>query len=331
MTSPSPALPLLLRRLLCRLPRPGPGPARAVASRTVMSSSALPPLPLLRAIASHDPDAPAVLHCTSGRSFAYGRLLPDVACARDRLRHAAGRADLDGRTVAFLVENSYDYVVTLLAVLAAGAIAVPLSPAFPTSELQYILDHSQASVLVSSQRFAAKADDLLAAGLVSQPAHLRLAKHVDGPAGRPVAFEDADPAASAASLMLYTSGTTNRPKGVVLPHATLAAQAQSLIEAWRYSPSDRLLHVLPLHHIHGAVNAVLTPLVAGASVEFLFPFNADAVWRRLAAPFVADSAATSPAPVTFFTAVPTVYSRLLSSHGTLPAAHLRIGGAADAG
>lgn len=89
------------------------------------------------------------------------------------------------------------------------------------------------------------------------------------------------------------------------------------MKAWEYSPSDRLLHVLPLHHIHGVVNALLTPLFAGASVEFMFPFNADAVWKRLAAPFVAGG--DSSRPVTFFTVVPTVYSRLLASHDSLPA------------
>lgn len=88
--------------------------------------------------------------------------------------------------------------------------------------------------------------------------------------------------------MLYTSGTTNRPKGVLIPQAVMTAQARSLLEAWEYSPSDRLLHVLPLHHIHGTINAILAPLFAGSSVEFLYPFNADAVWKRLAAPFVKE-------------------------------------------
>lgn len=93
----------------------------------------------------------------------------------------------------------------------------------------------------------------------------------------------------------------------------LTAQCRSLFEAWNYSPSDRLLHVLPLHHIHGTVNAVLTPLFAGSSIEFIFPFNADAVWKRLAAPYLTKTAST-PAKVTFFTVVPTVYSRLLATH-----------------
>lgn len=123
------------------------------------------------------------------------------------------------------------------------------------------------------------------------------------------------------------------------------------MEAWEYTPKDHLLHVLPLHHIHGTVNALLTPLMAGSTVEFLFPFNADAVWARLAAPFLpaeeaastetnglangdgqphtnghanghagADGTKNSTPKITFFTVVPTVYSRLLATHKTLPAA-----------
>ncbi|KAI1267735.1 hypothetical protein F5Y18DRAFT_378701 [Xylariaceae sp. FL1019] len=90
-------------------------------------------------------------------------------------------------------------------------------------------------------------------------------------------------------MMLYTSGTTARPKGVLLPETALTAQCRALIEAWKYTPRDRLLHVLPLHHIHGTVNATLTPLFAGSTIEFLFPFNPDTVWRRFATPFL-DSA-----------------------------------------
>ncbi|KAG5969939.1 hypothetical protein E4U55_001914, partial [Claviceps digitariae] len=125
-------------------------------------------------------------------------------------------------------------------------------------------------------------------------------------------------------------------KGVLIPHDALTAQAHSLLQAWEYSPSDHLLHVLPLHHIHGTVNAVIAPLFAGSSIEFMFPFNADAVWNRLAAPYLSpddgttnstngvksssssSSSSSSPKPkVTFFTAVPTVYNRLLSSHKSL--------------
>lgn len=99
----------------------------------------------------------------------------------------------------------------------------------------------------------------------------------------------------------------------------MAAQASSLLEAWKYTPDDRLLHLLPLHHIHGVVNAIVAPIFAGSSIEFIYPFNAEQVWRRLAAPFLPpkDTSATK-SKITFLTAVPTVYNKLMSSFPSLP-------------
>ncbi|KAF6829778.1 AMP-binding enzyme [Colletotrichum plurivorum] len=306
---------------------------RASQAVRMASTTTLPKLPLFDAISRHDPESTAVIHSVSGRRFKYGELLGDVRRARDRLLDSAGKPDLDGERIAFLVENSYDYVVTLLAAFAARSIAVPLSPAFPAAELQYILNQSEASLLVSSAKFAAKAKEILATELASKPAQLELQKHLGGGAHEQVELDNAEP--GGAGMMLYTSGTTNRPKGVLLPQAVLTAQSKSLIEAWNYTPADHLLHVLPLHHIHGTVNAVLTPLLAGSTIEFMFPFNADAVWKRLAAPFISTNGTNgtngvnsvngvngthtpSKEKITFFTVVPTVYSRLLATHKSLP-------------
>ena len=106
-------------------------------------------------------------------------------------------------------------------------------------------------------------------------------------------------------------------KGVLLQTSALIAQSQSLIEAWRYSTHDVVLNVLPLHHIHGALNTLLTPLLAGSTVEFLYPFNAEVVWERLAAPFVRVRETEPMSKVTFFSAVPTIYSRLIQSFSKL--------------
>ncbi|KAK0630046.1 hypothetical protein B0T17DRAFT_488503 [Bombardia bombarda] len=289
-------------------------------------ASTLPRLPVFEAIARHDPNSTVVVHSNSGRRFKYGELLGDVCRTRNRLYETAGRDDIDGERIAFLVENSYDYVVTLLATLAARSIAVPLSPAFPAPELQYIMNHSEALMLLSSAKFAPKAQDVLKTELDIEPSYLQLTKFQGGGSHEKVTLEKTFNPGSA-GLMLYTSGTTNRPKGVLLPQSVLTAQARSLIQAWEYSPSDHLLHVLPLHHIHGTINAIFTPLFSGSSIEFLFPFNADAVWKRLAAPFLtpdqtpdpdSQSPFTQREKVTFFTVVPTVYSRLLSTHKSLP-------------
>ncbi|KAH6657349.1 AMP-binding enzyme [Truncatella angustata] len=315
-------------------------------------ASTLPRLPLFEAISKHHPESTAVTHCLSGRTFRYGELLPDVVRARDRIYEAAGKSDIQGERIAFLVENSYDYVVTLLAILAARAIALPLSPPFPPAELQYILSHSEALLLLHSPKYATKAQEILSTPFPSpspnaaphpHPILYELPKHYGGSStSDSIAISD-NRDSEGAGMMLYTSGTTARPKGVLLPETALTAQCHSLLSAWKYSPKDRLLHVLPLHHIHGTVNAVLTPLFAGSTIEFLFPFNADAVWRRFANPYmskllpnVANGYDTPPytsgnvtpvddkwarmskAPITFFTVVPTVYTRLLTTHGTLP-------------
>ena len=98
----------------------------------------------------------------------------------------------------------------LLAIMAARAIAVPLSPPFPAPELQYILDQSAASVLVASPKFAAKAREVLATDLQRKPVYFELPKHT-GRAANKETVSLADEDLSGAGLMLYTSGTTNRP------------------------------------------------------------------------------------------------------------------------
>ncbi len=99
--------------------------------------------------------------------------------------------------------------MTLLAILAAKSIAVPLSPAFPPPELQYILDHSEASLLLASAKFAAKADEVMATGPASKPTLVHLTKFQGGGPHDEVLLEGTDP--GKAGMMLYTSGTTSRP------------------------------------------------------------------------------------------------------------------------
>ncbi|KAM5432517.1 hypothetical protein McanMca71_004391 [Microsporum canis] len=284
--------------------------------------SCLPNLPFFRPLALHDQLSTSVVHSASGRTFSYGNLLGDVTLAQDKLETICERhskpLDLRGKPVAFLAENSYDYVVTLLSILAADGIALPLSPNFPAAELRYILGNSQAEVLLATDRYREKAEQVLDGELVKTPILEYIPKLNDG-AIPPTKVEFRDMQCPQGGMMLYTSGTTNRPKGVFLPHSALAAQTKSLVEAWSYSPEDRLLHMLPLHHIHGTVNAILAPLLAGSSIEFTYPFNPTTVWERLAKPFFSCSKTnSSPETINFLTAVPTIYHRLLNTFDSLP-------------
>ncbi|KAF2148820.1 acetyl-CoA synthetase-like protein [Myriangium duriaei CBS 260.36] len=279
--------------------------------------STLPRYPIFEALLKHDPQSTAIVHCLSGRSYTYGQLVGDISAKTKQLAADAGRneGELRGERVAMLIENSYDYVVNLLSIMASDAIAVPLSPAFPAGELRYVLDHSEALMLLSSAKFADKARETLSDGLKHTPISVTAEKAKEGSiSSKPPPLREISDI-DQGGLMLYTSGTTSRPKGVLLPTATLNAQSESLQQAWSYTPSDHLLHVLPLHHIHGVVNAILTPLLSGSTIEFLFPFSPATVWSRLAGPFLPTP--TGQKPITFFTVVPTVYNRLLSTHSSL--------------
>lgn len=205
--------------------------------------------------------------------------------------------------------------MTFLSILSHDAIALPLAPTHPNSELRYILENSEALFFLATEKFREKAQDVVKEGLDHVP-KLEILSKIETGAVSAENVKFSSTRVEMGGFMLYTSGTTNRPKGVVLSIPTITAQARSLIQAWKYTPSDLLLHVLPLHHIHGTINALFTPLLAGSAVEFAYPFNADTVWTRLARPFLPGS--TPPKqPITFLTVVPTIYNRLLTSHPNL--------------
>ncbi|KAI9733015.1 MAG: hypothetical protein M1834_003559 [Cirrosporium novae-zelandiae] len=274
----------------------------AITLRFLRMASTLPRLPVFEAIANHDPQHTAIIHSNSGRSFKYGNILQDVAAAKDKLNRKASDK-LEGQRIAFLVENG------------CNAIAIPMSPNFPPGELRYIMQQSGALMLLSSDKFKDKANDVLKEGLEREVVYDLVEKQMgEERVAEQVHLENLN--FDKSGMMLYTSGTTNRPKGVLLPESVLTAQARSLMKAWNYTPKDHLLHVLPLHHIHGTINAIMTPLLAGSTIEFLFPFNLNAVWNRFAAPFLPNGS-PKKSPITFFTAVPTIYNRLLPSHSSL--------------
>jgi len=109
------------------------------------------------------------------------------------------------------------------------------------------------------------------------------------------------------AMILYTSGTTSRPKGVVISHGQLEFQISVLCDAWGWEQNDAILHVLPLHHVHGIVNILLCALWSGARCDFLPRFDANEVWRRF-----------STKKLTLFMAVPTIYRKLLDAFFSLP-------------
>jgi malonyl-CoA/methylmalonyl-CoA synthetase len=221
---------------------------------------------------------------------------PELAGAVDALAAqllGPERLDLDGEPVALLLEPGADFAVAFLAVLCAGGIAVPLALSHPPAEWDYVLADSGARRAFIGERFrTAFAPLAQARGL-----------EVLAPSIAAAASLATTPAAPArAAFLVYTSGTTGRPKGVVWTHGMLAYQLSTLEAAWGWTPDDRALALLPLHHIHGLVNVLLGALYAGAAWEPLPRAEARAIWARLAA-----------GGVTVLMAVPTLYHRLIEA------------------
>lgn len=98
--------------------------------------------------------------------------------------------------------------------------------------------------------------------------------------------------------------------GVLLSHRNLQSQITALLDAWKWSPNDVLLHTLPLHHVHGIVNALLCPLYIGAKTVMLNKFNANTVWSYL----LGVGAKPDERKITVYMAVPTIYAKLIEEY-----------------
>lgn len=236
-------------------------------------------------------------------TFTYAELLAASArAAHLLLRGPTGepRADLRGERVAFLVPPSFAHVVTQWAIWRAGGVTVPLALMHPPPELAYVLADSGATIVVAHPSYEAVLRPLAEAQGQRFLSTTALINAPESPAGDEAGLPELGPERRA--LIVYTSGTTGRPKGVVTSHGILEAQAQALLQAWEWTPDDRILHVLPLHHVHGILAVLLCALRAGALCELAPRFDAEAVWKRFA-----------DGDLTLFMAVPTVYARLVQA------------------
>ena len=230
-------------------------------------------------------------------SFSYRDLLE--ASARVASALSVG-ASLDGARVAILIPPSFRFIAAQWGVWRAGGVAVPLALSHPSAELAYVLDDCGVASAVVDPELAPRLAPLAEDRGVKQVSVDDALFGEPGARSSPRQVTAPDPRSG--GLILYTSGTTGRPKGVVLSHGNVRAQVEALVEAWRWSPDDRILEVLPLHHVHGLINIIACALWSGAVCELLPRFDADRVWERIAA-----------GRLSLLMAVPTIYVRLIKA------------------
>lgn len=244
------------------------------------------------------PAAP-VLGGPEGPSYQASRLLEESA------RYAAFLAELGvsrGERVAVQVAKSPEALILYLACLRLGAVYVPMNTAYLDDEVDYLLGDAEPRVFVHrpetealSQAIAKRrgVPHVLSMGIRGDGSFIAGAENL--PADAPVAdLADEDLAA-----MLYTSGTTGKPKGAMLTQRNLVSNALALVDAWRFTSDDVLLHALPIFHTHGLFVASHCALLSGARMIWLPGFDREQVLRLLP-------------EATVFMGVPTYYTRLLA-------------------
>jgi len=227
--------------------------------------------------------------CSNQTNYSYQELLEKSAQVAATLLD--GKEDLEEERIAFLVTPSYDYVALQWGIWRAGGIAVPLCTKHPFSSIEYVINDTAASTIICSTDY----EELLAPFKKRDIRFLKIEEIGNSRSSLP----NVD--ASRRAMILYTSGTTGSPKGVVSTHQNIEAQINSLVTSWEWSKDDHILNILPLHHVHGIINILSCALWTGACCEFLPKFDAAKVFEVF-----------KQGKVNLFMAVPTIYYKLIA-------------------
>ena len=270
----------------------------------------------VREHARQQPDRPAIIF--DGEAISYGQLYANV----ERFARALVQAGLrPGERVGLFLENSPAFAVAYLGAHLTGGVVTLINTQYRQVELRHILTDAEVRFCVTSPAGATELRPLSLPALyklivVGQPEPPTDAPDATAPI-QDVAFEAflqsgdeaqgealalSIPAADAPAIIGYTSGTTGRAKGALLLHRNLTANIAAITTAWRWTPDDRLLLVLPLFHAHGLMVGLHGTLYLGASVVLRRKFDA----AETLAAFEADPS------ISLFFGVPTMYGRLVA-------------------
>jgi malonyl-CoA/methylmalonyl-CoA synthetase len=242
------------------------------------------------------------MESADGFSLTYGELY-------DRAQRAANALSAcgvqPGDRVAVQIDKSPDMIAVTLGCFAAGAALLPLNSSYTLAELEYFLDDAKpALVLCRPTTFEATAAlcHKLGVGAAMSLGVARDGSFSDLIATQSPDFSVVPRAKDDLAAILYTSGTTGRSKGAMLTHENLFSNALALVDVWRFTRDDVLIHALPVFHTHGLFVATHVALIAGATMIFQPRFDAD------------DIVAALPRATTLM-GVPTFYTRLLAHEG----------------
>ena len=240
------------------------------------------------------PDKVALIE--GDNAFTYGQIEHRIAQFASGL--LAGRSDLEEARVAFLMPAGVDYVTTLHGVWRAGGIAIPLNVASAESEWEHCLTSAGVAQVIVDDSNLGSIEGLC------RRLSIPVATVSDSSTGSMLPLPELSPERRA--MIVFTSGTTSKPKGAVTTHGNIAAQIETLIAAWEWQADDVIPLFLPLHHVHGIINVLSCALWAGATVHAMPKLDLTALCAQVAA----DT-------YSVFMAVPTIYVKLIDYLETL--------------
>lgn len=245
-----------------------------------------------------DIEAPLIV-TEQGAHYSYGYA---EACAAKVANLLKEEGLVAGDRVSVQVEKSPEMLWLYLGVIRSGLVFHPLNTAYTPDELSYFLSDAEPAMVVCDPKdqglFStlcknAKCLTLDSAGKGTLTDRLKAA---------PTTFQDFPTQPNDLACLLYSSGTTGRPKGIMLSHRNLIHNAQVLVKHWGFSNSDRLLHALPIFHVHGLFVAIGCALMSGSSMHWLSKFDTSQVINSMPS-------------CTVMMGVPTYYTRLLADEG----------------
>jgi malonyl-CoA/methylmalonyl-CoA synthetase len=247
----------------------------------------------------HDDPKRLAIETSDGQRISYGELISRAGRIANAL---VDRGVKPGDRVAAQTEKSVTGLVLYLATVRAGGVYLPLNTAYTLNELEYFIRDAEPAVVVC--------DPSKAAGIGAIAAKVGAKVETLGADGKgslsdtadkaPTEFATVPRAGDDLAAILYTSGTTGRSKGAMLTHDNLASNSLTLVDYWRFTDKDVLIHALPIYHTHGLFVASNVTLFARASMIFLPKLDPDLIVKLMAR-------------ATVLMGVPTFYTRLLQN------------------
>jgi malonyl-CoA/methylmalonyl-CoA synthetase len=234
----------------------------------------------------------------------------DLIEASGRMANAlAALGVAPGDRLAVQVEKSPANLVLYLASLRVGAVYLPLNTAYTLAEVSYFVGDAEPALIVCDPSARAGVEQIasVSGARVATLDAAGSGSLAEIAARQPPAFRTVARSGDDLAAIVYTSGTTGRSKGAMLTHANLASNARTLVEIWRFTSDDVLIHALPIYHVHGLFVAINVLLMAGGTMLFLPKFDAGQIVSLMPR-------------ATALMGVPTFYTRLLGHPGLTPEA-----------